>query len=397
MKRKVIIIGSAMGILFISIALSMLFSSQKEAPKIRKPVVKIKYVKTKGVEYKPVKTYVVAYGRVETAQLLDLLSEVSGRMFEGEIPLEEGEFFTKGTLLFYVDDRESALNLKAQKSNFLKDLASILPDLQLDYRNNYSVWENYFNSLNIDKKFPKLPLTVSLKEKIFLSTKGIYSSFYTIKSAEIKVQKHKYYAPFDGSISEMLIESGSFVNSGTRIGRIIQTGVYELKVSVSSRDIAWIQKYAPVVISSEETQKVWKGEVVRMSDFVDQNTQSVNVFISIFPNQDKIYDGQFLQASIPAQIVEHGMVIPRSALYNGNEIFAVENDTLLKVKQVNVVRLTEEDVIFDGLKAGSDVVVEPLISAYNNMIVQKQSVIDTLISEEKIIKNENDIVPSTIQ
>ena len=397
MKRKVIIIGSAMGILFISIALSMLFSSQKEAPKIRKPVVKIKYVKTKGVEYKPVKTYVVAYGRVETAQLLDLLSEVSGRMFEGEIPLEEGEFFTKGTLLFYVDDRESALNLKAQKSNFLKDLASILPDLQLDYHNNYSVWENYFNSLNIDKKFPKLPLTVSLKEKIFLSTKGIYSSFYTIKSAEIKVQKHKYYAPFDGSISEMLIESGSFVNSGTRIGRIIQTGVYELKVSVSSRDIAWIQKYAPVVISSEETQKVWKGEVVRMSDFVDQNTQSVNVFISIFPNQDKIYDGQFLQASIPAQIVEHGMVIPRSALYNGNEIFAVENDTLLKVKQVNVVRLTEEDVIFDGLKAGSDVVVEPLISAYNNMIVQKQSVIDTLISEEKIIKNENDIVPSTIQ
>ena len=386
-----------MGILFISIALSMLFSSQKEAPKIRKPVVKIKYVKTKGVEYKPVKTYVVAYGRVETAQLLDLLSEVSGRMFEGEIPLEEGEFFTKGTLLFYVDDRESALNLKAQKSNFLKDLASILPDLQLDYRNNYSVWENYFNSLNIDKKFPKLPLTVSLKEKIFLSTKGIYSSFYTIKSAEIKVQKHKYYAPFDGSISEMLIESGSFVNSGTRIGRIIQTGVYELKVSVSSRDIAWIQKYAPVVISSEETQKAWKGEVVRMSDFVDQNTQSVNVFISIFPNQDKIYDGQFLQASIPAQIVEHGMVIPRSALYNGNEIFAVENDTLLKVKQVNVVRLTEEDVIFDGLKAGSDVVVEPLISAYNNMIVQKQSVIDTLISEEKIIKNENDIVPSTIQ
>ena len=386
-----------MGILFISIALSMLFSSQKEAPKIRKPVVKIKYVKTKGVKYKPVKTYVVAYGRVETAQLLDLLSEVSGRMFEGEIPLEEGEFFTKGTLLFYVDDRESALNLKAQKSNFLKDLASILPDLQLDYRNNYSVWENYFNSLNIDKRFPKLPLTVSLKEKIFLSTKGIYSSFYTIKSAEIKVQKHKYYAPFDGSISEMLIESGSFVNSGTRIGRIIQTGVYELKVSVSSRDIAWIQKYAPVVISSEETQKVWKGEVVRMSDFVDQNTQSVNVFISIFPNQDKIYDGQFLQASIPAQIVEHGMVIPRSALYNGNEIFAVENDTLLKVKQVNVVRLTEEEVIFDGLKAGSDVVVEPLISAYNNMIVQKQSVIDTLMSEEKIIKNENDIVPSTIQ
>ena len=397
MKRKVIIIGSAMGILFISIALSMLFSSQKEAPKIRKPVVKIKYVKTKGVEYKPVKTYVVAYGRVGTAQLLDLLSEVSGRMFEGEIPLEEGEFFTKGTLLFYVDDRESALNLKAQKSNFLKDLASILPDLQLDYRNNYSVWENYFNSLNIDKKFPKLPLTVSLKEKIFLSTKGIYSSFYTIKSAEIKVQKHKYYAPFDGSISEALIESGSFVNSGTRIGRIIQTGVYELKVSVSSRDIAWIQKYAPVAISSEETQKVWKGEVVRMSDFVDQNTQSVNVFISIFPNQDKIYDGQFLQASIPAQIVEHGMVIPRSALYNGNEIFSVENDTLLKVKQVNVVRLTEEEVIFDGLKAGSDVVVEPLISAYNNMIVQKQSVIDTLISEEKIIKNENDIVPSTIQ
>ena len=44
-----------------------------------------------------------------------------------------------------------------------------------------------------------------------------------------------------------------------------------------------------------------------------------------------------------------GLAIPRQALYNGNEVFVLE-DTLLKVKHVTINRLLEDEAIVTGLE-----------------------------------------------
>ncbi len=365
-KRQIIILSATVLVLAGSFGLSSFFASQKEEPENEKPPEIKKYVRTNDVVYEDIQTDVVAYGRVQTAQSLDLLSEVGGRMYEGKIRLKEGQSFRKGTLLFYVDDMEAELTLKAQKSNFLRDLASVLPDLKVDFSANYNAWQQYFSTLDIDEDFPDLPEVREEKEKTFLATKSIYSNYYTIKSAEVRLKKHRYYAPFNGSIIEVNMESGAFINPGVKIGRIIRQGFHELQVSVETKDIPWIQEGSPTRIFSDETQQYWSGEVLRISDFVNQNTQSVDVFIAINPGGQKIYDGQFLQAAIPARIIKDGMIMPRNAIYNGNEVFVLE-DTLLKTRQINIVRVQEESAIFNGLDEGSDLVVEPLINAHNNM------------------------------
>lgn len=370
-KRQLIIIICVIIILGGSMGLYIFFASLKEAPEVRKPLVTKKYVKTAPVIYSDINTYINAYGRVQTAQSLDLISEVAGRMFEGQIRLKEGENFKKGTLLFYIDDKEASLTLKSQKSNFLRDLALILPDLKIDYSDNYESWQNYFGRIDLNKSLPELPNLKSDKEKTFLATKGIYATFYTIKSAEERLSKYRFYAPFDGSLSEVNIETGSFLNPGVSIGTIIRMGIHELQVAVETKDIPWVQLGTIVEIYSEETQQKWAGEILRINDVIDPNTQSVNVFLSIKPGQQKIYDGQFIQASIPARQVKDGMIIPRNSLYNTNEVFVVE-DTLLKVKQVLVHRTMKEDVIISGLEDNEQVVIEPLINAHNNMVVFKQ-------------------------
>ncbi len=347
------------------------FAGQKEDPKDKRPQAVKKTVQTKKVNYQSLQTDVVSYGRVETAQTLDLLSEVSGRMYQGNVRLKEGQSFRKGDLLFYIDDKEPSLNLKSQKSNFLRDLAGILPDLKIDFSDNFDAWNGYFSSLDIEKKFAELPEVVSEKEKIFLATKGIYSSYYSIKSAEARLDKHRYYAPFAGSIMEVNLQSGSFINPGVSIGKVMRRGVHELKVSVETKDIPWIKTNSPVKIYSDEMNKYWDGEVSRISDFVNQNTQSVDVFIAIKSTGEKIYDGQFFQAAIPARTVKDGMIMPRNAIYNGNEVYVVQ-DTLLKARKINVIRLVNEEAIVNGLERGEDLVIEPLIGAYNNMVVEKR-------------------------
>lgn len=365
-KRQFIILAIAIGLLAGSFLLSQFFASLKEAPEVKKAPELKKFVRTQTVEYSDVPTNVIAFGRVQSSQYLDLLSEVSGRMYEGQTRLKVGSRFTKGTLLFYIDDQEASLALKSQKSTFLRDLASIMPDLKIDFADNYAAWEAYFGKLDINSELPELPKTKTEKERTFLATRGIFSTYYTIKGAEVRLKKHKYYAPFDGSIAEVVTESGSFINPGNRIGRIIRTGLLELKVSVETKDIAWVQLNTPVEIYSDETQQLWIGEVSRISDFVNQNTQSVDVYVTMAPTNQKIYDGQFLQASIPARTIRDGMIIPRNVLYNGNEVFVLE-DTLLKVKRVKIHRLMENEAIFSGLEEGVDLVVEPLINAHNNM------------------------------
>ncbi|MEQ9307092.1 MAG: HlyD family efflux transporter periplasmic adaptor subunit, partial [Marinoscillum sp.] len=336
-KRQWIILGITIGVVVMAFGLSSFFAGQKEAPEIKKPPVAKKYVATKPVSYEDIQTHVMAYGRVETAQSLDLLSEVSGRMYEGQVRLKAGQSFRRGTLLFYIDDKEASLNLKSTKSNFLRDIAAILPDMKIDYSENFSAWESYFGSIDINNDLPELPEAKSEKEKTFMATRGIYSTYYTIKSTEERLKKYRYYAPFDGSITEVNMESGAFISPGTKIGTIIRTGLHELRISVETRDIPWVQMDAPVDIYSSETQQSWTGEVTRISDFVNQNTQSVDVYVSIKPGKQKIYDGQFMQSAIPARMVKDGMIIPRNVLYNTNEVFVVE-DTLLKVKEVFVHR-----------------------------------------------------------
>ncbi|GAB4253293.1 MAG: efflux RND transporter periplasmic adaptor subunit [Ekhidna sp.] len=370
MKKRQVIILIAVGILAASFILSEYLAGLKKEPQIRKRPEPKKLVSTQPVDYTDLKTSVMTYGRVENAQAIDLIAEVAGRMTEG-VRLKEGQKFKKGQLIFKIDDEEASLNLKSLKSNFLRDLAAILPDLKVDFSDNYDEWQAYFDDLDINKRFNELPATKSAKEKTFLATKGIYSSYYTIKSTEARLAKYRYYAPFDGSIMEVSMQSGSIVNPGTKVGKILRSGLYEMKASVETRDIPWIQVGSPVEIYSKESQQYWKGEVSRISDYVNKTTQSVDVFISIYPNGQKIYDGQFFQASIPARTVKNGMIMPRNAIYNGNEVFVLQ-DTLLKKKNINVIRLSEETAIFNGLNEGEELVIEPLLGAYNNMKAFKQ-------------------------
>ncbi|CAN0170664.1 unnamed protein product, partial [Chrysoparadoxa australica] len=239
-KKSLLIAGIVVLILVGSSFLMAFLSSLKEPPKIKKAITVKKYVQTKKVAYNDILTHVIAYGRVETAQSLDLVSEVSGRMYAGKVRLKVGQNFKAGDLLFYIDDKEPSLTLKSQKSNFLRDIAGILPDLKIDYAESYDIWQNYFSQLEIDKDLPPLPDSKTEKEKTFLATKGIYSTYYIIKSAEERLKKHWYYAPFDGSITEIVMETGAFINSGTRIGRIMRKGFHELKVAVETKDIPWI-------------------------------------------------------------------------------------------------------------------------------------------------------------
>lgn len=159
------------------------------------------------------------------------------------------------------------------------------------------------------------------------------------------------------------------MNPGSNIAKVLRSDKLEIKVDVSPEDIFWIDKGATATVMAENGRE-WKGTVTRIGDFVNQSTQSIDVHIALVGSKDRLYDGQYLEAKIPGKVVNNGMMIPRSAIFNGNEVFVLQ-DSLLKVKEIKIHKTNPETAIFSGLAKGEQLVVEPLINAHNNMKAYK--------------------------
>jgi len=360
-------------------------ASQKEAPPERPKPEVVNYVK--AIEFKPtdIETEVEAYGRISSSQQLNLTAEVGGRLLAGSIPFKEGRNFTRGQLLCKIHDTEQRLSLQARKSTFLNLLASILPDLRIDFPDTYIAWQAYFDAIELDKDLPDLPKMETSKEKTFLATKNILGEFYSIKSIEENLKKYNVYAPYTGSISQVNVEVGSIVNPGTQIGSIIRTDQLELSMPVELRDITFVELGKRVKVE-DQTGKTWRGEVVRIADLVDPSTQSVNVFINVEkPGRGEIYDGLYLKAQIPGKVVKNAMSILRSIIRNKDEVFVVEGG-VLKTKKITIQKVSGENAIISGLNAGDLLVTDAPANASNNMkvTIAEQGALDELPARRQL-------------
>ncbi len=379
--RQIVTVVLVVGIIGGSIGLMGLFSGMKELPK-QKPVVEnTKQVRTQKVIYSEVATEIEGFGRTSSSLPVDVIAEVKGSIQKGNIPLKEGQKFNKGDLLLKIDDTEARLRLKSKKSTFMKKIATILPDFKMDFPESFEAWQQYFENIDLDKPLQALPQYKNNKEKTYLATKDIFTDFYDIRSEEFNLSKHHMYAPFSGTITEVSLYPGTFVNMGSKVAKIIESNNLELKVAIPVEDIDWIKIGKTIDITNKNATKKWKGKVQRIGDFVNENTQAIDVFVQLYPKQEKVYEGMYLKAEMPGETISKGMEIPRNAIFNNAQVYTVK-DSLLKVQNVTIHKINSETVVFSGLEEGSEVVVEPLINAYNNM---KVSIIREKINVENAV------------
>ena len=370
MQRKIIVVVSIIAILFISFMAMSYFAGMKETPETRIPEDVARKVKAMPVKYEQVSYIISSTGRLGSQSYVDIISEVQGEILHGNVPLKKGQRFRKGDLLIRIYDEVTDYNLKAAKSRFQNTIANILPDFKIDYPEDYQMIKDFFDALKIDEPLPELPEITSDQQRIFLASRNILNDYFTIKTSEIKLSKHRIYAPFNGTFTEVMLEVGSIANPGSRLARIINTGKLELEVPVPVADVKWINKGDKVITTLEDGSGEWSGTVVRKADYVDRNTQSVSVFISVQNNaQDPLYEGQYLKASFDGEITGNAMDIPRRAVFNNNMVYVVYDSTLRKA-EINILRINQQSMIINGLDEGVHVVVEPLINVVEGTCVE---------------------------
>lgn len=370
-RRIIVTIVAIVLVLAVSVATAMMFIGMKEnmTPPKQKPT--IRKVESELVKYESVESKITGTGRVLSQYSVDVISEVQGKLLQGETVLRPGTNFKQGQLIAKIYSKDAYYNMKSRKSSFLNALANILPDIKIDYSDSYEKWIEFFNQIDIEKELPSIPKIDSDQEKVFLSSRGVLREYYSIKADEERLRKYKIIAPFSGAIQDVFLEVGSVANPGSRIAKIIKTGALEIEVPVKVEDAKWIKINQKATLKIEKGKIIGSGRIVRKSSFVDPNNQSINIYVVVEKELEPLFAGQYLQLEFSNMVIANAMEIPRNATFNNNEVFISDSGYLDK-KEINILKINEKTIVFNGLEEGIELIVEPLANAKANTPVQTQ-------------------------
>lgn len=328
-------------------------------------VVKTVFVDT--VKNTTIPIMVPANGNLTAKKRVELYSEVQGVFRSGSKLFRTGQQYTAGQTLIRIDANEYYATVQSAKSNLYNLLTSIMPDLRLDYPEIYPKWQEYLNGFDLEKTTPELPKMDSEKEKFFITGREIITTYYNVKNLEQRLSKYTISAPFTGVLTEALVTEGTLVRSGQKLGEFIDTGLYELEVSVSKTYGDFLKEGKKVALSNLEKTQTYMGKVARVNSRVDQNSQTIMVYIEV--SGDNLKEGQYLEANLEAKEEPDAIEVNRSLLLENNQIFVVR-DSILDLMDVKPIFFTDKTVVLKNVPDGEVIVAKPITGAYAGMLVK---------------------------
>jgi membrane fusion protein (multidrug efflux system) len=369
MTRK--IIGLVLGIIFLSGAFLL---SKNLIDNNKRPVVEVPKnvttVFTQSVTNGEIPIIINANGNLVASRKIELYAEVQGIFKSTKKPFKAGQSYRRGDVLLSIDSQEFYTSLIAQRSTLFDLITGMMPDLKFDYPASFPNWEAYLQKFDLETDIPTLPEPVTDKEKYFVNGRQVVSTYYNIKNLEERYQKYKISAPFNGMLTESLVNPGTLIRSGQKLGEFVDLTDFELEVNVNAEFMDILKVGENVALTNLAGNKSWIGSVKRVNGRIDQNTQTVQVYIGV--KGDGLIEGMYLEANIVARSEIDAIEIPRNLLINESQIFVVEGDQL-KLKSVSAVYFTDKTAIIKGLASGTAMLSRPVPGAYEGMLIKSSS------------------------
>lgn len=184
---------------------------------------------------------------------------------------------------------------------------------------------------------------------------------------EVRLNKYIIRAPYNGILTEALVNRGSLVRQGQKLGEFINPSVYELEVAINTKYINLLKVGNTVALQNLDNSKNWTGKVTRVNSKVNQTSQTVKIYIQLTGNELK--EGMYLEANLNVKKETDAYELPRKLLVNNEKIFILK-DSVLDLVKVNLVFLKKNTVVIKGLENGTKVLIKNVPGAYKGMPVK---------------------------
>ena len=372
----------ALGILGVGALASALLvwlrpQAELEAPALVAPLIRIQSVTRAPIEF-----VVRAHGTVVPRTETDLVAQVAGEIVWVAPELVAGGFFAKGDPLLRIEpaDYEAALEsaraglarAKSEHVRASKDLARQrqLADQSIAAESRIDDAENAFA----------------------VGEAGLREARAKLTQARLDLERTEIRAPYDGRVREESVDIGRFVTRGVAVGTVYAVDYAEVRLPVPDRELSFLDLHlgfqgdaageGPAVRLAADFAggaQSWQGRIVRTEGEIDPRSRTVSVVARIEDPYGRNAQGRvvplavglFVEAEIRGRSVPDAVLLPRSALHDGDRVLVLDAESRLRFRSVDVLRVQGDEVVIgEGLSDGERVCVSPLAAPVEGMSVR---------------------------
>lgn len=284
---------------------------------------------------------------------------VAGRVVVISEQFENGAFFDEGDVLVELDPTDFLSDVSAAEARLARAEATLAQEnaraeqARLDWA---------------DLGYTGEPTDLVLrKPQLKEAEANVKAAQAALGDSHRALERSKIRAPYRGRVLERLVGLGQSVSSGTRLGTIFSTDFAEVRLSLSPRNLTYIQLPTtasddpiPVVLTdalANDEPQTWPGEIVRTEGALDEGSRKLFVIARInqpFSPKDgtaPLHIGQPLRATFAGGVIEDVFVVPREAERKPGEIVLIEPETQkLRRKPITPIWTDKSHlVVRDGL------------------------------------------------
>ena len=321
-----------------------------------------------------------AHGTVLPRTESDLIPEVSGRVTTISQAMVSGGFFAEGDVLFEIEK----LDYELAREQARAALASATSELSIARR-------AHARQIDLAKK---QSTSESLRDdalnRLRIAEASIREARARLARAERDLERTTVRAPYDGRVRTERVDVGQFVNRGTSVAMLYATDYAEVRLPVHDEELAFLdlqldgldmdQGTQPLVMLSSEfagKTHAWEGRIVRTEGEIDPQTRMITLVAQVdapYENdrgQPPLAVGLFVEAEIMGREEHNVFVLPRAALQANDQVYVVSGDRTIEFRDVEILRIVEEDVyVTGGFEAGELVCLSTISNAIEGMSVR---------------------------
>ncbi|HKI82142.1 MAG TPA: efflux RND transporter periplasmic adaptor subunit, partial [Pseudodesulfovibrio sp.] len=321
-------------------------------------------------------------GTVQSAQEITVSPQVSGQVTFLDPRLQGGGFFKAGEKLFEIESIDYQLALEKSRANLAKN------ELELNsVESKARVAKREWEMLKKDRDDPPSPLVLyepQLKE----AEANLAAARAAVSQAELDLARTAVVAPFDCVVLSESLGPGQYLRAGNSVAVLADSTMAEVVVPVPLPELAWLEVPRPgsraegspaeVRLSGGNPATTWEGKIDRTLAEVDPQGRMARLVVRIDdpylqhhprqPGQPDLSIGSFVEVKFRGRTLKDVVVIPRQALRQGDTVWLMDDNQLLRVQRVEPLRLEEKTVVVgSGLKEGDRVVLTNLSGASDGM------------------------------
>jgi len=320
-----------------------------------------------------------AKGTVVPAKEIVLQAELGGRVIWQSPELVAGGRFKTDQPMVRIDPRDYQLAVESYRSQVNR--AKL--DLSIEARRGEVAkreW-NAFGEMDVSEEQRALAQREPQLEATRLALKAAQSA---LKKAQLDLTRATLRAPFNAMVVSENVDTGQLLSPQTSVARLVGTDEYHVQVSVPVASLRTVRARTADAPGSEAkiVQRVGqetierRAEVIRQLPDLDAGGAMARLLLNIDnplgePGDLPLLLGSFVDVAIAAQPIDDAIRLPRVALRNGRNVYVMNEQDLLEIRDVQIA-WTEPDAVLitGGLEPNERVVISRIATPIPNMLLR---------------------------